>query len=120
MAASDDNAALNAAMERYASGDDSAFDRLYALLAPRLWPFCLRLTARRVEAEEVVQEAFLRLHRARATYVAGSTALHWAYAIARSAYLDRLRWKKRRPEEIVEGETIDAFATYSSSLGAYG
>jgi RNA polymerase sigma-70 factor (ECF subfamily) len=119
MAAADDNAALNAAMERYASGDDSAFDRLYALLAPRLWAFCLRLTARRVDAEEVVQEAFLRLHRARATFVAGSTALHWAYAIARSAYLDRLRWKKRRPEEIVEGETIDAFATYSS-IGGLG
>ncbi len=110
----DDAASLNAAMERYASGDDSAFDRLYELLAPRLWAFCLRLTARRVDAEEVVQEAFLRLHRARATFVAGSTALHWAYAIARSAYLDRLRWKKRRPEEIVESETIDAFATYGS------
>jgi len=113
----DDTAALNAAMERYASGDDSAFDRLYALLSPRLWAFCLRLTARRHEAEEVLQEAFLRLHRARATFVPGSMALHWAYAIVRSAYLDRLRWKRRRPEDLVEGETIDAFATYASVGG---
>lgn len=113
----DETASLNEAMERYASGDDSAFDRLYALLMPRLWAFCLRLTARRADAEEVLQDAFLRLHRARATYVAGSTAMHWAYAIARSAYLDRLRWKKRRPEELVEGETIDAFTTYASMGG---
>lgn len=110
----DEAAALNDAMERYASGDDSAFDRLYALLSPRLWAFCLRLTARRADAEEVLQDAFLRLHRARATYVPGSTALHWAYAIARSAWLDRLRWKRRRPEELVESETVDALATYAS------
>lgn len=110
----DEGTGLDEAMARYAAGDDAAFDVLYTLLSRRLYAFCLRLTARKSDAEDVLQDAFLRLHRARATYVAGSTALHWAYAIARSAYLDRLRKKKRRPEDLVETETFEAMAAYSS------
>jgi RNA polymerase sigma-70 factor (ECF subfamily) len=91
-------------MERYAAGDDSAFDALYRLLSSRLYGFCLRLTRRRPEADDLLQETFLKLHRSRATYAPGSTALHWTYAIARSVYLDRLRYQKRRPEAPV-GET---------------
>src|SRR5262249_29778126 len=47
-----------------------------------------------------------RIHRARATYRAGSNTLHWAFAISRSVYLDGLRYRRRRPEDL--GSTKDA------------
>ena len=91
---------LSSLMERYARGEDRVFEQLYDLLAPRLHRFCLRLATSVVEADDCFQETFLRLHRARATYVTGANPLHWAFAIARSVYLTRLRYWRRRPEQL--------------------
>ena len=91
---------LSSLMERYARGDDRVFEQLYQLLAPRLYRFCLRLASSVVEADDVFQETFLKLHRARATYVTGANPLYWAFAIARSVYLSRLRYWRRRPEHL--------------------
>lgn len=118
-AMAEDGAELNEAMDRYAGGDDRAFDALYRLISPRLYGFCLRLTARRSEADDVFQETFLKMHRSRATYVAGSVALHWVFAIARSVYLDRLRYKKRRPEDLTETtEGAEAFSDVAGSFAS--
>jgi RNA polymerase sigma-70 factor (ECF subfamily) len=87
-------------MERYAAGDDSAFELLYRELSAPLYRFCLRLTTHRAEADDLFQETFLKLHRARAAYAPGSNALHWSYAIARSLYLTGLRYWRRRPEHL--------------------
>jgi RNA polymerase sigma-70 factor, ECF subfamily len=91
---------LSALMDSYANGDDVVFEPLYALLAPPLYRFCLRLTARRADADDCFQETLLKLHRSRATYVSGANVLHWAFAIARSIYLTRGRYWRRRPEFI--------------------
>jgi RNA polymerase sigma-70 factor (ECF subfamily) len=91
---------LSAMMLRYASGEDLVFERLYELLAPRLYRFCLRLASRPHEADDCFQETLLKLHRARATYLPGANVLHWAFAIARSVYLSRLRYWRRRPETL--------------------
>jgi RNA polymerase sigma-70 factor (ECF subfamily) len=108
--------ALSALMDSYASGNDVAFEQLYALLAPRLYPFCLRLTAKRADADDCFQETLLKLHRSRAAYVRGANPLHWAFAIARSIYLTRLRYWRRRPEfvgateDVASGEALHACA----------
>jgi hypothetical protein len=56
---------LDAIMQRYARGEAAAFGELYRALAPRLHRFCMRLSRRRSEADDVFQDALLRLHRAR-------------------------------------------------------
>jgi RNA polymerase sigma-70 factor (ECF subfamily) len=91
---------INELMRRYGRGEEDAFEPLYKLIAPRLYRFCLRLTSRRTDADDVLQETLLRLHRARATYRAGANTWYWAFAIARSALLDRLRYWRRRPEHL--------------------
>jgi len=96
---------LSELMRRYAEGEDQLFGPLYRLLAPDLYRFCRRLAKQQAEADDVFQETFLKLHRARATYLPGSNVLHWAFAIARSVYLDRLRYWRRRPESL--GSTND-------------
>jgi RNA polymerase sigma-70 factor (ECF subfamily) len=93
-------------MERYALGDDSAFHELYTVLAPRLYRKCMYLVGRS-DAEELLQEVFLKIHRARASFVVGGSVVAWASAIARSTCLDRLRHKRRRPEHLLEPARLD-------------
>jgi RNA polymerase sigma-70 factor (ECF subfamily) len=85
-------------MARYAAGEDGVFEAIYQGLEAPLYRFCLRLTARRHEADDLFQETFLKMHRARATYASGASVLHWCFAIARSLYLTRVRYWRRRPE----------------------
>jgi RNA polymerase sigma-70 factor (ECF subfamily) len=99
---------LTEAMERFASGDAAAFAVLYRGLAPRLFPFCRRLAGHGDDPEDLFQEAFFKLHRARATFIAGSNVVHWAFAIARSVHLDRVRRGKRRPK-LETSDPIEAF-----------
>ena len=104
-------------MGRYAGGDDAAFDQLYAVLSPRLYSFCVRLAGRHGDAEDLFQDAFLKLHRSRATYVSGASVLHWAFAIVRSTHLDRLRRRARRPEQLVAStdEVLEAILENAGS-----
>jgi RNA polymerase sigma-70 factor, ECF subfamily len=97
---------LNELMQRYANGEDGVFEELYRLMAPRLYRFCLRLATHQPEADDYFQETLLRIHRARATYLEGANTLYWAFAIARSVSLDRLRNRRRRPEDL--GSANDA------------
>jgi RNA polymerase sigma-70 factor (ECF subfamily) len=90
--------ALGRLMERYSAGEDAVFEAIYRGLEAPLYRFCLRLAARPAEADDLFQETFLKMHRARATYASGSNVLHWSYAIARSLYLSRIRYWRRRPE----------------------
>src|SRR5690606_34719022 len=61
---------------------------------------------RQADTDDCFQETFLKLHRARATYVSGSDPLHWAFAIARSVYLTRSRYWRRRPEQLGDSEDV--------------
>lgn len=82
-------------MARYCAGDATAFQALYALLAPRLLGYLFGLLRDRAAAEDTLQLAFLKLHEARATYVAGANPIPWMYTIAHRTALDELRKRKR-------------------------
>jgi len=94
-----DEAALNAAMDRYASGDSRAFPTLHQALYPRLLAYLSRMSGSSANASDLVQETFLRMHRARATFAAGGAVLPWAYAIARNVALDHARAARLRETE---------------------
>jgi RNA polymerase sigma-70 factor (ECF subfamily) len=91
----DHRAALTAAMDRYADGDAAAFPDLYDLVAPRLEAFFLRGTRDRGRAQDLVQQTLLQLHRARQTFVRGSDAIPWIYAIGRRVLIDSHRRGKK-------------------------
>lgn len=90
--------AADAAMNRYADGDDAAFGTLYELLAPRLLGSLLRSTrGDRARAEDLVQQTFLQMHCARSDFRAGASVLPWAFAIARRLSIDSFRRRGREP-----------------------
>jgi RNA polymerase sigma-70 factor (ECF subfamily) len=86
---------LDQAMDRYARGDDAAFAEVYDLLAPRLYGFLLRQTRAAAKAEDLVQQTFLQIVRARGTFEENAAVLPWAFAIARRLFIDSLRRGKR-------------------------
>jgi RNA polymerase sigma-70 factor, ECF subfamily len=75
---------LDQAMDRYAQGDETAFSVLYAGLALKLRSFLMRLTGAPPLAEDLLQETFMRIHRARGVFEPGAAVVPWVYAIARN------------------------------------
>lgn len=86
-----DATALDRAMSRYADGDDHAFGEVFDALAPRLHGFLRRLSGSDELAGDLVQETFLRMHRARGSFARGGAVVPWAYAIARNCYVTHAR-----------------------------
>jgi len=93
----------DAAMERYARGDDAAFEVLYDALAGRLQRYLRRHVPDAQRADDLLQETFLRIHKARGTFMTGAAVLPWAFAIARRLVVDEVRRDRRAPG-IVAGD----------------
>jgi RNA polymerase sigma-70 factor, ECF subfamily len=89
---------LDEAMNRYAQGEQSAFAIVYDGLEQKLRAFLTRLTGAPAVADDLLQETFMRIHRARGSFDAGAAVVPWAYAIARNAWLDHVRAAKVRGE----------------------
>src|SRR6476646_4794889 len=100
-----DNRVANEAMNRYADGDAAAFPILYDAIAPRIEGFVRRRTGDPSRIDDIVQQTFERIHRARGTFVRGADVLSWAFTIARNLCLDfgTQGWR----EHVVEREDED-------------
>ena len=86
-------------MAAYVSGDRRAFEQLFARLAPRLHRFFRRSFAAEATADDLLQQTFLKLHRARETYDPAMRVAPWAFAIASRVRLDEFRRRKRLAED---------------------
>jgi RNA polymerase sigma-70 factor, ECF subfamily len=82
-------------MERYCAGDTEAFHALYRRVAPRLLSYLTRMAGDRSVAEDILQQTFLKVHRARGAYVRGANPVPWIYAIARRSFIDEARRRAR-------------------------
>ena len=98
--------ALDVAMDRYARGEDAAFEELYDGLAPRLQSFLQRHTRDRARAEDVVQQTMLQIHRARGRFTPGAAVVPWAFAIARRLLIDMHRRGDREVLAPTSDETL--------------
>lgn len=82
-------------MERYQAGDERAFRDLYRLAAPRLRNYLIRLANSVPVGDDLLQQTFLKIHRARGAYVRGADPIPWFYAIAHRTFLDEARRASR-------------------------
>lgn len=82
---------------RVAEGDRSAFLRLYDATSAKLFGVCLHILNDRAEAEDVLQEVFLKIWRSADRYHAnGFSPMTWLITVARNAAIDRLRVRRSR------------------------
>ncbi len=93
-------------MEQYCDGDAGAFRALYALVAPRLLGYLMKMARERAVAEDLLQVTFMKVHRARTAYVRGADPLPWIYSIAHRTFLDDARHKKRAVVRVGEGDEL--------------
>jgi RNA polymerase sigma-70 factor (ECF subfamily) len=91
---------LEEVMEAYVLGDAAAFGQLYRRVSPSLYAYLLRLTRDRPRAEDLLQVTFVKMHRARCSYIPGAPPVPWIFAIARRAFLDERRTGKSRFEDL--------------------
>ena len=102
-----DSRALQELMERYQAGEMEAFEQLYAHLAPPIRGWLRRQRPYPgVDVDDLVQEAFLQIHRSRHTYTPGLPVEPWAWAIARNVH--RMALRRRGRKEGRETELQDA------------
>src|SRR5437879_9400366 len=91
-------------MARYQAGDFVAATALIKGTGPQLHRFFLAQFASRADADDLLQETWLRIHRVRHTFRSGEPVLPWVYAIARRVRVDGYRRQRR----ILVHETVMA------------
>jgi RNA polymerase sigma-70 factor (ECF subfamily) len=94
-------------MARVAAGDLQALGLLFERYKQPLFRFLYRLLQRVEFAEDLLQEAFLRLYDRRARFKPGSRFAPWLYAIAHHLAIDALRRERRLIplDDVPEGAT---------------
>src|SRR5918999_1530216 len=64
-----------------------------------LYTAALRMTRNPADAEDLVQETYLKAYRGFGTFQEGTNLKAWLYKILTNTFINRYRAKKRRPEE---------------------
>ncbi|MBD2844081.1 RNA polymerase sigma factor SigW [Paenibacillus sp. IB182496] len=93
-------------------GDQQAFAEIVGLYQDKLYHMAYRMLGNRQEAEDVVQDTFLRVHKNLERYDQSMKFSTWIYRIATNLSIDRLR--KRRP-----GYSLDAESSEHEGLDGY-
>ena len=96
-------------MERYVEGDAAAFHELFRRYEGRAFAFFARRTRSADRAEDLYQELFLRIHRARHAYDPRRPFAPWFFQIARHLLIDDERRAFRNHEV-----SLDEFASNTS------
>jgi RNA polymerase sigma-70 factor (ECF subfamily) len=86
---------LEMMMARYQRGDFAAATALIYRLSPQMHRFFMVQFASRGDADDLLQETWMRIHEVRHTYRVGEPVLPWFYAIARHIRVDHYRKARR-------------------------
>lgn len=105
-------------MQRLSAGDDAALNDLMARHARPVFQFLCRMLNNENDAEDLAQETFLRVYRARASFRTGEKFTTWLYTIAANLARNHFRWRNRHPGVSLEAETDAAGRSLASTLPA--
>ena len=91
-------------MQRLAAGHDAALNDLMERHALRVFHFLYRRVGNEDDANDLAQETFARVYRARDSYRSVHRFSTWLYTIASNLARDCLRWRSRHPNVSLEAE----------------
>ena len=89
--------------------DQANFERDALEFSPQLYSAALRMTRNPADAEDLVQETFLKAYRAYDTFTEGTNLKAWLYRILTNTYINKYRKEKRRPSEVDLGDVQDLY-----------
>ncbi len=110
---------------RVADGDNNAFEQLYVSTGRGVYAFVLSYLHSRQDAEDVVQNVYLKIKTSVCGYRRGTNASAWILQIAKNTALDFLRKRKQeiyldeiehigKSDEVDSGEVITAIEKHLS------
>jgi RNA polymerase sigma-70 factor (ECF subfamily) len=111
----DAQANLETLMALYQEGDLGAATALIHSMSPKLYRFFAAQAVSRPEADDLLQETWLRIHKGRHTYRPGEPAIAWFYAIARHVRVDHYR--KAMRTTVRERELEEVAGTAAATTG---
>jgi RNA polymerase sigma-70 factor (ECF subfamily) len=89
--------------------DQSTFAEQAMEFAPQLYSAAMRMTRNQADAEDLVQETYLRGYRSFHTFQQGTNLRAWLFRILTNAYINRYRAKQRRPLETDLADVEDLY-----------
>src|SRR5450432_2380714 len=95
------------------SGDEASFELLLHRYRTPLVNFLYRMVRNREQAEDLAQEVFLRVYRARGEYVPTAKFTTWLFRIATNLALNNVRDTRHQRMEL----SLDAPVTVDSEDG---
>lgn len=105
----------NDLVERVRGGDDESFRLLVERYSRSIYRAAYRITNNTADADDVVQEAFLRAYRALSSFDARASFTTWLHRIAINCALDLIDSRKRRDHRINAGEDLSLLASSDAS-----
>ena len=93
--------AVQGLVERAQDGDVGAFEQLYRVHVGQIYALCLRMTGDAEEAEEMVQEAFVRAWEKLDGFHHRSAFGSWLHRLTVNVVLVRWRSRRRRRDRVV-------------------
>ena len=111
---------LTALLQAVQTGCVASFERLYMLTSPQLFGIVMRIHPDGAEAEDVLQEVYLKVWRRCAQFDAHKgSVMHWLSGMARYSAIDGHRRRTSRPStlrrSIVDDEDADPYAGIESN-----
>lgn len=107
-----------AAVQQVRSGNKDAFRPLVERYSHMIFVLAYRMTSSEQDAEEVVQETFLRAYRALHSFEERSNFATWLYRIATNCSLDLLGRRKNQPQPVCETMTEEDTESPEARLAA--
>jgi len=114
----DPNALDRADMERLMAGEDAALNDLMERHATPIFRFLCRMVGNEDDANDLAQETFARVFRARANFRLGDKFSTWLYTIAANLARNHFRWRARHPNISLETGADDPEQSLENILPA--
>jgi RNA polymerase sigma-70 factor (ECF subfamily) len=105
-------------MEQLIAGHDSALNDLMERHATPIFHFLCRMLGNEDDANDLAQETFVRVFRARASFRTSEKFSTWLYTIAANLARNHFRWRSRHPNVSLDAETDDSEQNLGSTLPA--
>lgn len=94
---------IEALIAKVGLGDRSSFQQLYRHTSAKLFGICLRVLKDRAEAEDALQEVYVKIWQNASTFAANQySPMSWLVVIARNHAIDRIRARKPEASDIDE------------------
>jgi RNA polymerase sigma-70 factor (ECF subfamily) len=89
--------------------DQANFERDAMQYSRQLYSAAMRMARNPADAEDLVQETYLKAYRAYDTFQEGTNLKAWLYRILTNTYINKYRKDTRRPDEVDLGDVEDLY-----------